>query len=71
MEYRGTLIRQVLGGRETWSLRGERTLELRGDVPAALDGKSVVVDGRPAPAFGFGMTGDVIEVKRVWQAPGR
>ena len=64
-DYRGTLVRRVLGGRTTWSLQGDRPVELRGDVPADLEGQRVVVTGTPAPAFGFGMAGDVVQVERI------
>lgn len=65
--YTGVLRRVDLGS-GGWALdtgSGSRVL-LTGDVPAALAGRSVVVEGAPAGAFGFLMTGDpTVEVRSI------
>ena len=70
MTYSGTLKRVDLGA-GGWVLEtksGER-IALFGDVPAALEGRAVEVQGKEVDGASFLMTGDkMVEVSRVRQA---
>lgn len=57
-KFQGTLQREDLGP-GVFVLRTDdgQTLMLDGDVPAALVGQRVVVEGAKAKGFGFGMMG--------------
>jgi hypothetical protein len=64
--YEGTLRRGSFGGRGSWTLDcGARTWELRGDVPAALEGRRVRVLAAASNAFSIAMTGPVLDVQRI------
>ena len=67
MKWTGTLDRVDVGP-GAWVLQtddGER-LTLYGEVPVALRGRRVHVEGQRAIGMGFAMTGDVaVEVSRV------
>lgn len=62
---RGRLTRRdVEGG--TWVLHtAGGDLVLLGDVPRALDGAEVEVEGDDAPSFGFAMAGPQFDVRRI------
>ncbi len=66
-EWSGILRRQELGGSTTWTLETSGgPFELRGSVPAKLEGRRVRVRGRRAEQqFGFAMTGPVLEADSV------
>ncbi len=65
MTRRGRLTRRdVEGG--TWVLQTrDGDYVLLGDVPRALDGAEVEVEGEDADSFGFAMAGPQFEVRRI------
>ncbi len=66
-EWSGILRRQELGGSTTWTLETARgPVQLRGSVPAKLEGTRVRVRGREAEQqFGFAMTGPVVQTDSI------
>lgn len=69
-DYRGTLERLDLGT-GAWALRADdgTRYTLHGAIPAALEGRAVRVQARPAALFGFGMAGPALEVLAIEAAP--
>lgn len=66
MTLTGTLEKRFLAGVLWVLVDGPLTYELRGDIPADLDGAQVVVEGeRAVNQFSMNMVGPIIEVTAV------
>lgn len=60
----GRLERRDLGP-GAWILVGERKWVLKGEIPTALLGKTVEVEGESEDSFGFEMAGPVFRARTV------
>ncbi|MEQ1503087.1 MAG: hypothetical protein ABMB14_12695 [Myxococcota bacterium] len=71
MTYRGKLVRVDLGtGGWVLETKSGEKIALYGDVPSALAGRQVHVDGDELDGAGFMMVGDkMVQVSEVREAP--
>jgi len=66
MRWQGRLERRELGT-GVWVLQtAGRELQLLGDLPASAAGGWIEVEGDLAPVYGFGMVGEVVDM-RSWR----
>lgn len=63
---RGVLVREDLGA-GAWILKADdgTRWQILGDVPAALSGRRVAVEGEPEAAFGFAISAPALRARTI------